>query len=379
MSDIESLGYELVYKSAETAQSAEPTIKIRSEIRALVGMQKEALVANSATGLQWRLVSDEGPYLNGTDLAPSPLAFYTTGMAFSFSSELLKHAKAAGVTISSYRLIQDNFYTMQGSALRGDMIGGVLPAKMLVEISADAPTETLEALVVKAEQTSPAQRYMNNVLENTFALSYNGMATDAGDILPSPNALPTEPTPNFEQARPLPEESYEREIIQKVDGAETLFGVEGGVGSSLQASQKRTLHLRGVVTLREDGLMNCSVQLLSPLGGIFSFIGDENGTGRAPASLDYLSAGVAFCFMTQIGRYAKIVKQDLKSYSVVQDTAFEIGSDDSAAHAVDTHTYLEMGDPDAAAQKNLWMSERTCFLHAAMRNVTKTEITLKHS
>ena len=379
MADIESLGYELVYKSAESTPSDKNIISIRSELRALVGMQKEALVSNSATGIQWRMVCDEGPYLNGTDLAPFPLAFYTTGMAFSFTSELLKHARAAGVTISNYRLTQDNFYTMQGSALRGNMIGGALPVHMAVEISADAPQATVEALIAQAEQTSPAQRYMNKTLQNTFALSHNGVATAVDDMLPSPNALPDEPTPKLGAARPIAEEAYERDIIMKMKSAETVFGVEGGAGSSLQATQKRTLHIRGVVTLQENGLMESNVQLFKPLGSNFRFIGDDNGTGRAPSSLDYLSAGVGFCFMTQIGRYAHIVKQALKAYSVVQDTTFEIGSDHAIAHPVDTHTYLETGEPDAAAQKNLWMSERTCFLHAAMRGSTKTQLIIQHS
>ena len=379
MADIESLGYELVYKSAESTPSDKNIISIRSELRALVGMQKEALVSNSATGIQWRMVCDEGPYLNGTDLAPFPLAFYTTGMAFSFTSELLKHARAAGVTISNYRLTQDNFYTMQGSALRGNMIGGALPVHMAVEISADAPQATVEALIAQAEQTSPAQRYMNETLQNTFALSHNGVATAVDDMLPSPNALPDEPTPKLDTARPIAEEAYERDIIMKMKSAETVFGVEGGAGSSLQATQKRTLHIRGVVTLQENGLMESNVQLFKPLGSNFRFIGDDNGTGRAPSSLDYLSAGVGFCFMTQIGRYAHIVKQALKAYSVVQDTTFEIGSDHAIAHPVDTHTYLETGEPDAAAQKNLWMSERTCFLHAAMRGSTKTQLIIQHS
>ena len=117
---------------------------------------------------------------------------------------------------------------------------------------------------------------------------------------------------------------------------------------------------------------------LSRSGVTFRFIGDDGGTGRAPDSLSYLSAGVGFCFMTQIGRYAHIVKQDLKGYSVVQDTAFEIGTDHSVAYPVDTHTYLETGagEGDDAAQRNLFMSERTCFLHAAMRGSTQTKITV---
>ena len=377
MADIESLGYELVYKAADVPQSDSDTINIRSEFRALVGMQKETLVSNSTTGKQWRMVCDEGPYLNGTDLAPFPLAFYTTGMAFSFTSELLKHAKNAGVEIKSYQLTQDNFYTMQGSAIRGNMIGGALPVEMALEIESDGSAEQIEAIIALAEKTSPAQRYMNDELSNTFALGHNGGEIAAGDVTSSPNALLAEPTPNLEAAAPTDTDSYKRNIIEKTSARETVFGVEGGAGSSLQATQKRTLHVRGVVTLKDDGLMECNVQLFKPLGSNFRFIGDDTGSGRAPDSLSYLSAGVGFCYMTQIGRYAHIVKQDLKGYSVVQDTSFSIGAEDSAAYPVDTHTFSETGEPDEAAQKNLYMSERTCFLHAAMRGSTKSKISLE--
>ena len=55
----------------------------RVEVRALEGMQKEATVRQSErSGQTWRMVSDEGPYLNGTDLAPFPLAFFAAGLLF---------------------------------------------------------------------------------------------------------------------------------------------------------------------------------------------------------------------------------------------------------------------------------------------------------
>lgn len=108
--DIESLGYPLVFK-AETNNSAPPgldvgdsSVAIQTEVRALSGMQKEALIYNGATGNTWRMVSDEGPYLNGTDLAPFPLAFFATGMALSSVNEMLRHAAAAGTSVDHYQL-----------------------------------------------------------------------------------------------------------------------------------------------------------------------------------------------------------------------------------------------------------------------------------
>ena len=382
MRDIESSGYPLVYKAG--VKAAVPpgldvradNIAVRAEVCALTGMQKEALVHYGPSGTVWRMVSDEGPYLNGTDLAPFPLAFYTTGMALSFTEEVLKQAKAAGITLKQVQLTQDNFFTMEGSALRGDMIGGALPVKMTVEMEADASPETICRIVELAEQSSPAQVYMREVLANTFALAHNGAATPVTHVAPSPAELREEPTPHLETAGPLSDDTYVPDIICKQKAAEAVFGVEGGAGSSLQATQKRTLHVRGICTVHEDGLKEVLVQLFKPLGSTFRFIGDDSQQERAPASLAYLAAGIGFCFMTQIGRYAHIVKQDLQAYSIVQDTVYKIGTDSAEAHPVDTHTFLRTGEDDESAQRTLYMSERTCFLHAAMRGSNKTQISV---
>mgnify|MGYP001317101655 CR=1 FL=1 len=61
---------------------------LRTWVRSLSGFQKEALICSAKTGDTWRLVSDEGPYLNGHDAAPCPLAFLSTGMVASFSRAL---------------------------------------------------------------------------------------------------------------------------------------------------------------------------------------------------------------------------------------------------------------------------------------------------
>ncbi len=81
--------------------------------------------------------------------------------------------------------------------------------------------------------------------------------------------------------------------------------------------------------------------------------------------------------MTQIGRYAHITKQNLEAYSIVQDSIYRIGQESAVAEPVDTHTFLRTGESDEIAQKTLAMSERTCFLHAAMRGVNQTRITIE--
>ena len=390
MTSIDSIGMPLVFKAEETGSvpdSGPGQIAVRAEVRALEGMQKEAIVHYGPSGTCWRMVSDEGPYLNGTDLAPFPLAFYTAGMAFSFMTEFLRHARAHGVKIHSIKVIQDNYYTMQGSAIRGDMLGGAKPPEMKVEVETDASQEMVNRLVQLAEQSSPAQSYMRDVLQNTFSLHFNGQPIDVADVAKYTGENSPDPAPAFDQLKFQDESEYQRDIIVKLKAAETVFGVEGGAGSSLKATQKRTLHVRGVGTLREDGLKEVNVQLFKPIGSTFRFLSQEpeeaDGKEMAPPALAYLSAGVGFCYMTQMGRYAHIVKQELQSYRIVQDNIFRLSGRaeeenlTATAEPVNTQVYIEMNESDEAARQLVRMSERTCFLHAAMRNSNPAEIELE--
>jgi hypothetical protein len=375
----------LVFKVREgsvllkAAPCADDEIAIRLQARGLEGMQKEALVYDGPSQTAWRMVSDEGPYLNGTDLAPFPLAFYSAGMAFSFLTEVARHAEAHGAAITSLGLVQDNFYTMVGSAIRGDMLGGARPVEMTVRIVADAPPATLIKIVRLAEASSPAQAYMRDVLQNTFALCHNGRAVDVSAVRPSAMPLHDDPQPGFDRAAPRDRAEFLPDIITKLEAAAVKHGVEGGAGSSLKSEQKRTLHVHAVAALRDDGLKEAQVQLLKPIGSTFRFISDERSE-CAPPALAYLSAGIGFCYMTQLGRYAQIVKTDLKSYRIIQDNVFKLrGSAQgetlrAEARPVDTHLFVSLDEPDEAARKLLNMGERTCFLHAAMRSSQLTQL-----
>lgn len=361
-------------------------VRVITAARALGGMQKEGLVHYGPTGACWRMVTDEGPYLNGTDLAPFPLAFFSTGMASSYMSEIQALARARGIGIDGIELVQDNFYSMEGSALLGTMTGGALPVELSVQIRSLAPREELLRLVQHAIAASPADALLRSVLKSEFTLRRNGNVIPVTRVPAVGGAPAADPEPIFARVRRSASDTYAGDIIVKLEGAQTRHGVEGGAGSSLQAEQKRTLHVRAVCTLRDDGLKQVRIQLFKPIGSTFQFLADDpepfGGRDRAPDGLAYLSAGIAFCYMTQIGRYAHIVKQKLDSYRIVQHTRFSLpgasggtGVEATAAPA-QTHVCVTTSEPDDNAQMLVKMGEQTCFLHAACRTKLKTRIRL---
>ncbi|MFB3077911.1 MAG: hypothetical protein ACE1Y4_07870, partial [Lysobacterales bacterium] len=75
-------------------------VEIRTWARPLAGMQKEAIIQYRPGDAVWRIVCDEGPWLNGTDLAPFPLAFFTAGLAASFISAFVDEARDRDVQVN---------------------------------------------------------------------------------------------------------------------------------------------------------------------------------------------------------------------------------------------------------------------------------------
>lgn len=390
MASIQSSPYPLVFKVADPRAHYDcppidkSRIGLRLLARAMEGMQKEALVYHGPTGTCWRMVSDEGPYLNGTDLAPFPLSFFTTGLVVSYMSEIMALAASRGIEMKNLELIQDNFYTMTGSALQGTMIGGAKPVELCVTIDTDADRATIAELVSSALAASPADALLRDVFTSMFTLTKNGSPLGLDRVKPMGIAALPDPEPAFDDVRPVAPADYASDIIEKISSAETIFNVEGGASSSLQAEQNRMLHVRGIATLRPDGLKEVKVQLFKPIGSVFRFLADDSarfgGRERAPSGLAYLSAGIGFCFMTQLGRFAHIAKQKLASYEIVQDTGFSLPSVSgktempSSAEPVRTHVYITSQESNEGMRHLVDMGEQTCFLHAACRTPLRTNI-----
>jgi len=358
---------------------------IRVRARSLSGMQKEALIVAARARKAWRLVSDEGAYLAGRDEAPCPLSFLTTGMVSSYMNEILALATTRQIELHKIRLIQDNRYTMTGSALKGTMTGGAKDVMLTAQITSGADRDTLAKLVLDATAASPLNGLMRGVKESLFTLTHNAREIEPGRAHRLSKSAVADPGEGFADARPTAGDwsglVRRGELTPKAAHSVTL------ANDSLADQQSRLLHIRGICTLRDDGVKQIEQQLFNPHGSIFYFLCDEaqenGGQGRAPDAASYISAGIGFCFMTQFGRYAQIAKKDLRKYRIVQDTHFSLGGASAGtgkagrADPVETHVYLETGESDDFARTALDMAEQTCFLHAFCRTDLKVRVAIQ--
>lgn len=85
----------------------------------LAGHQKEAVDEGDA-GSRWRLVSDEGRHLKGTDLAPFPLGYFNADLQGDLHGRIAAMASQRNIQLDELRVGIRNFYWMAGCFTRGD-------------------------------------------------------------------------------------------------------------------------------------------------------------------------------------------------------------------------------------------------------------------
>jgi organic hydroperoxide reductase OsmC/OhrA len=261
------------------------------------------------------------------------------------------------------------------------MTGGALPVELEVEVDCDLDDGTLSQLLMNAVHASPLNGMMRRKLPSLFTLTRNGAQIATGNAMALDGAI----IPALTGDAPIPVPN-DLAIIAREGPSPTKEVAKGttGAATSLTDHQDRTLNPAAICTLREDGIKEIEQHLYSPHGSIFRYLCEESdaagGQGRAPDAVSYISAGIAFCFMTQFGRMASMEKLDLPSYAIVQDTHFSLGGasggtgQSGEAAPVETHVHLITEESDDIAREMLDVSEQTCFLHAFCRTDLKTKL-----
>ena len=353
---------------------------LRTWVRSFSGFQKEALVRSAKTGDTWRFVSDEGPYLNGHDAACCPLAFLSCGMAASYMNEILALAELQAVKVRKLKLVQDNYYTMKGSMLKRTMVGGAENIELQVEIDCDLDDAALSEFLINSTFASPLNGLMRGQIDSLFRLSKNGTELPTARALELDGPILPDPGDHFAKATPVESEEPLMARLGPTPKKAVAKGTATG-SSSLSDEQDRRLNIGAVAELREDGIKSIQQMQYSPFGTSFRLLSSEDG--RAPDANSLISAGIGFCFMTQFGRFASMLKLDLPDYRIAQDTHFSLGGASGGtgkageADPIETHVYLETTESDAMAQEMLDISEQTCFLHAFCRTDLKTKLKIK--
>lgn len=407
---IDSLGYPLCFPLPQTDA---PAGLVRVQARALGGHQKEAVVCRSVHAdpgapaavngryNSWRLVSDEGPGLGGTDLAPFPLGFWNAGLAADLLEQFACAAREAGVAIDSVQLASATDYAFSGSFFAGTGTGEAIVPRLDWTISSSAPGPVLAALVRMALDRSMVIAFLRTPLVNRFALQVNGRALRLRRLTNVPEGdTALDPLKHW-RGRPAPPPGWSAQpaLIERltpesvrpmpipattVGSAPVSASAAGPVSTSARLpgeSRRLEIRVRGLAQSEPHGtraevffdglaLSRFAIRAAGETDGGQTPVRHrgEAPTGersQAPTGLALAMSGVAFCLMTQVLRYVEYRKLNLRGLRLVQ-TVPSSCADDGRAMPLSTHVFVHGDETEQTMEALLEMSANTCYLHAAL-------------
>ncbi len=340
------------------------------DARHVGGHVREAVVSAGEEASAWRLLSDEGLHLKGTDLAPFPFGYFNAGLQGDLIRCIRNAAARQGVDLESLDIVLDNEYWLTGSFALGTGQGHAEPTRIQIDMRSNASAAAVAAVIVAAVEASPALALLRTPLVNTFALYINGRRRTVADVAASPAADVVDPFLRY-QAPPRAH-SDAAETIEKLSVRE---GGEIAIAPSATTTRiTRKVTGRGRL-VDASGMTDIETWLQLPGMSHFAFRSDEGGGDRAPCGLALLSAGLAFCYMTQIARYVDAMKLAVGSVRLVQFSPFQAG----AAEGFDTHLFLNGEAVDEVQSNLLTIAARTCYLHATMAAALPPVVRLRHN
>lgn len=350
------------------------------EARKLAGHQKEAVIREGEGGSSWRFASDEGKHLKGTDLAPFPLGYFNAGLHGDLMGRIVALATMRAIGLDELRIELQNGYYMTGSFFRGDGQGYGEPATIRVIVASDAPADRITGLVADAVEASPAFAAMQTPLTNTFAIYVNGRRRPVQTMTPSPSGDAPDPFVTHGTA-PSPSQSGRdtTDLIRKTGQEEAGEIVPAPAGTTTRIIRVA----KGTSRLTDPaGSTETDTWLEMPGMSHFTLKSDERPeSDTGPSGLALLSAGIAFCFMTQLDRYIEHMKFDIGGVRLVQYCPYAATADGErlrgVAEPVDTHLFLNGQESEDTYERLMHIAARTCYLHATLGAVLEPKLSIE--
>ena len=359
-----------------------------SHTRQMALLQKETIgYEGDLNSNSWRLTSDEGKHLNGTDLAPFPLGFFNASIHGDIVGRIFKTALKENISIDEIKCEVKNSYYLTGSFVKGDGVGHAEPTQINLEIKSSEDKSKIKELINKSSKSSPVLTALRTPLKNTFSLIANGRKKNLSSLNESSLSNPEDPY-NYYKKQPSPnitEKFSDRMIVktgqvsegkvEPVDGYNVSKSSENATENTNFNKIIRTIVGRST-TKASDSIIEVDTVLGLPGMTHFVISMDINGV-IAPSPVNIMGAAISFCFLTQTHRYIHHQKFNIEGLRMSQYATFKENSDGSIEMLpLDTHLFVNGTASDEHNEKLIDMSEKTCYLHATLSNALEPNINI---
>lgn len=341
------------------------------------GMLKKGMVQTEGvedyTG--WQLLADEGADDGEYPFGPSPLSYYTSGLAANLHTQVLKAAEVKGVELDNVTVeVMNTFYWVDMSSEEGQGNLGVSTTNIMIE--SDASEALIQEITEMALNSWAAgQGLMNEVVVEPH-LIVNGNSFEVYNATPG--------TSNSEvsydgdvQLSSVTEEPVYPEYIE-------LAVVDDGF--SLDAINNMSFEIYAISTSVDNDerpYLN-EITLSTPSGETWVIYADEfmseDDTPVAPTSLEYFTLGTTLCLTSQTTLVSAMLDLDYEDYRVEHLFEYyqtDINTEDMSAGISKIHTYVIIeSDEDLETLEEFYARALAlCFAGEGLTQETEMAIT----
>jgi hypothetical protein len=210
-------------------------------------------------------------------------------------------------------------------------------------------------------------------IDNTFALYMNRRRRNPTTLPASSAPDAVDPYTKYTDVpRPLGGSDEARLIVklsEKMAGEPVIAPVAGKVIREVKGNGR---------LVDASGVWRTKVALNLPGSSMFEFEADESGEARAPTGLALATAGIAFCYITQISRYIEHMKLPVDGVRLVQNSPYGIAIDGrGAASPCDTHLFFNGTADEDTFEMLQRVAANTCYLHQTMIQMPRLDIRVR--
>ena len=346
--------------------------------RQMAFMQKEVIGYEGKEGNSWRITSDEGKHLLGTDYAPFPLGFFNASIHGDVVGRIFYFAKKQSVNIETVLCEVKNFYYLTGSFVKGDGMGHAQPSIIDLNIKSNADKKDINKIIEQALNTSPVIAALKNPLKNTFSLTSNGRKKELETIQQSTVSNVDDPF-NIYKSKPIPniEHKYSDKIIYKTGKVS-----DGNVELAPNGTSTKIIRIVTGSSLTKKDSKVVEVDTVLGIPGMTHFAISMDLFGEfAPSPINIMGAAISFCYLTQTHRYIHNKKFEIEGLRMSQFMSFKQNSNDNTItmNPLDTHLFMNGTAPEEQNEILINLSEKTCYLHATLSNTLEPSVNISIS
>ena len=330
----------------------------------------QAIGINDYTG--WCLIADEGAAEGENPYGPSPLSYYTSGLAANLHTQILKAAKVKGVELNNVKIeVLNKFRWNEMMSPNGAGFLDFTTTNIILESSASK--EVIQEIKNMALNSWTAGEALRNetVIEPSLVVNNN----DFENYHATPGT--TLSAESFDGSFKL---SSVTATPKKTEYLNPVVKDEGNIGFDDMANMEFEIFAISESVKNNNRPFLNKITLSTPSAETWEIYADEfmggNDRPLAPTSLEYFTAGTALCLTSQTTLVSAMMGLDFNDYRIENQMDYRQEAVDSVnmvSYTDTVHSYIIIESNESQERLKTFYSKSLslCFAGEGLKNATE--------